>query len=63
MQAGAGLVVGTYLHGPLLALNPDLADALVKSALSNLEQADLNLKFTHVNAPIKGREIESSTLL
>ncbi len=29
-----GTIVGTYLHGPVLAVNPDLADALLTRALA-----------------------------
>lgn len=33
----AGTVIGTYLHGPVLALNPALADHLLTSVLGPLE--------------------------
>ena len=33
--AAQGNVVGTYLHGPVLSSNPDLADALLQRALAD----------------------------
>jgi CobQ-like glutamine amidotransferase family enzyme len=36
----AGRVVGTYLHGPVLARNPALADHLLASVLGDLEPLD-----------------------
>ena len=38
--AVAGRVLGTYLHGPVLARNPALADHLLASVLGNLEPLD-----------------------
>ncbi|QKT05995.1 glutamine amidotransferase [Gordonia sp. X0973] len=38
-----GSVIGTYMHGPLLARNPELADHLLKRALGVEELAPLNL--------------------
>lgn len=35
-----GSVVGTYLHGPVLALNPGLADHLLSRVLGRLEPLD-----------------------
>jgi CobQ-like glutamine amidotransferase family enzyme len=35
-----GRVVGTYLHGPVLARNPDLADYLLSSVLGPLDPID-----------------------
>jgi CobQ-like glutamine amidotransferase family enzyme len=35
-----GRVVGTYLHGPVLALNPGLADWLLEAALGQLSPVD-----------------------
>jgi CobQ-like glutamine amidotransferase family enzyme len=37
---GAGLVVGTYLHGPALAQNPQLADRLLDEAAPGLAPMD-----------------------
>lgn len=34
--ASSGRVLGTYLHGPVLALNPDLADQLLSLAVGKL---------------------------
>ena len=36
----SGRVVGTYLHGPVLARNPDLADHLLESVLGPLASLD-----------------------
>ena len=36
----AGRVVGTYLHGPVLARNPGLADHLLASVVGDLEPLD-----------------------
>lgn len=36
----AGRIVGTYLHGPVLARNPALADHLLASVLGELEPLD-----------------------
>jgi CobQ-like glutamine amidotransferase family enzyme len=36
----SGRVVGTYLHGPVLARNPALADHLLSSVLGPLEPLD-----------------------
>ena len=38
--AVAGRVVGTYLHGPVLARNPALADHLLASVVGDLEPLD-----------------------
>jgi CobQ-like glutamine amidotransferase family enzyme len=38
-----GRVVGTYMHGPVLARNPKLADWLLEMALGPLPPVDLNL--------------------
>ncbi|MFI5781351.1 type 1 glutamine amidotransferase [Nocardia sp. NPDC051570] len=38
-----GSVIGTYLHGPALARNPELADHLLRRALGVDELAPLNL--------------------
>ncbi|PTR24040.1 hypothetical protein C8K36_10850 [Rhodococcus sp. OK519] len=38
-----GSVIGTYMHGPVLARNPDLADLLLKRALGVDELAPLDL--------------------
>lgn len=35
-----GLIIGTYLHGPLLALNPALADLLIAPFVADLEPLD-----------------------
>jgi lipid II isoglutaminyl synthase (glutamine-hydrolysing) len=35
-----GTVIGTYLHGPLLALNPALADLLLEPVLGTLDPLD-----------------------
>ena len=37
---GAGLVVGTYLHGPVLAQNPQLAEAILERAVPGLPPLD-----------------------
>jgi CobQ-like glutamine amidotransferase family enzyme len=40
-EVGAGVVVGTYLHGPVLPQNPVLADWLITRALGvELEPLD-----------------------
>ncbi|MEJ5946264.1 glutamine amidotransferase [Pseudokineococcus basanitobsidens] len=39
----AGRVVGTYLHGPVLALNPALADRLLGWAVGDLPEGDERL--------------------
>ena len=40
--APGGHVIGTYLHGPVLARNPELADHLLTSALGrDLEPLEL----------------------
>ena len=39
--AVGGSVVGTYLHGPVLARNPALADLLLTRALGDLPPLDL----------------------
>ena len=36
----AGRVIGTYLHGPVLARNPALADHLLASVVGDLEPLD-----------------------
>ncbi|GGF19853.1 type 1 glutamine amidotransferase [Williamsia phyllosphaerae] len=41
--AVTGSVIGTYLHGPALARNPELADHLLKQALGTDELAPLPL--------------------
>ena len=41
--AWAGRVVGTYLHGPVLARNPDLADLLLGWALSRPGEPPVDL--------------------
>ncbi|TQC47357.1 glutamine amidotransferase [Rhodococcus sp. WS4] len=38
-----GSVIGTYMHGPVLARNPELADLLLKRALGVDELASLDL--------------------
>jgi CobQ-like glutamine amidotransferase family enzyme len=38
-----GNIIGTYLHGPVLARNPALADRLLRSALGTLEPLDDDL--------------------
>ncbi|MFZ2174551.1 MAG: glutamine amidotransferase, partial [Rhodococcus sp. (in: high G+C Gram-positive bacteria)] len=38
-----GSVIGTYMHGPALARNPELADLLLKRALRVDELAPLDL--------------------
>ncbi|MBM4495000.1 hypothetical protein GS436_23330 [Rhodococcus hoagii] len=38
-----GSVIGTYMHGPVLARNPELADLLLKRALGVDELAPLDL--------------------
>ena len=38
-----GSVIGTYMHGPALARNPELADYLLKQALGTDVLAPLNL--------------------
>ena len=38
-----GSVIGTYMHGPALARNPELADLLLKRALGVDELAPLDL--------------------
>ena len=56
--AWSGTVVGTYLHGPVLARNPALADALLVMAigsplgqLSDVEEEDLRReRFAAVSA-------------
>jgi hypothetical protein len=40
--AVAGRVVGTYLHGPVLARNPALADQLLSCALDDAALAPLD---------------------
>ena len=35
-----GRVFGTYLHGPLLALNPDFADRLLEPIVGTLAPLD-----------------------
>ncbi|MHB8342083.1 MAG: type 1 glutamine amidotransferase [Mycobacteriales bacterium] len=40
-ELGKGLVVGTYLHGPALAQNPDLADFLLARVTGPLPPLDL----------------------
>jgi CobQ-like glutamine amidotransferase family enzyme len=37
---GAGWVVATYLHGPVLAQNPALADMLLRSVVADLPPLD-----------------------
>jgi len=41
--AVSGSVIGTYMHGPALARNPELADYLLKQALGTDELAPLDL--------------------
>jgi CobQ-like glutamine amidotransferase family enzyme len=42
VRRGAGLVVGTYLHGPALAQNPQLADLLLDQAVDGLSPASVD---------------------
>jgi CobQ-like glutamine amidotransferase family enzyme len=41
-EVGAGIAVGTYLHGPALARNPDLADWLLAAALGDEARGPLD---------------------
>lgn len=40
-QLGRGLGIGTYLHGPVLAQNPDLADVLLSHVVGALPALEL----------------------
>jgi CobQ-like glutamine amidotransferase family enzyme len=55
----SGCVVGTYLHGPVLARNPALADLLlswVAGPLSPIDDAEVEaLRAERMNAAAKGR--------
>lgn len=37
-------VIATYLHGPLLSKNPELADYIIKYCLDRKYQEDITLK-------------------
>ncbi len=54
----AGRVVGTYLHGPVLARNPDLADALLSLAVGGAlapldDRLELALRATRITAALR----------
>ena len=55
----AGRVVGTYLHGPVLARNPDLADRLLRWVVGDLAPLDdgehLALRNERLAAAARGR--------
>ena len=37
-------VIATYLHGPLLAKNPELSDYIIQSCLSKKYKEEINLQ-------------------